>query len=228
MLDAESETQSTPDVDRELTSSGKKSIAAIALMVFLQLPIAAHLISGDGITAQIGREAVYWGFTVVLISYIHFVERRPLTSVRLFKPTWKSLLYGIAAGAIMIAGMALIYLFVFPLLGVSPVESGMTAVKAQPIWFRLLLVLRAGVFEELYFRGFMIERLTEIFGVRWIAAGISLAAFTFAHLAYWGWPHLIIAGFGGAVLTGLYLLRCDLSCNIFAHLLTDAVGFLVG
>jgi len=197
MLIEKSEAQSTPNVNEELAGSWKRSITAITLMIFLLLPIANHLSPGDGIEAQVGREAVYWAFTAILVCYIRLVERRPLSSVGLCRPTRKSLVYGIVGAVTMIAGMALIYLVVFPLLGVSQVESRMATVKALPIWFRLLLVVRAAVFEELYFRGFMIERLTEIFRVRWVAATISLTAFTFAHLGYWGWSHLIIAGFGG-------------------------------
>jgi len=45
---------------------------------------------------------------------------------------------------------------------------------------------------------------------------------------YWGWTHLIVAGYGGLVLTALYLLRRDLAANMLAHWLTDAVGFLLG
>ena len=85
---------------------------------------------------------------------------------------------------------------------------------------------RAVVYEEIFYRGFAIERLTELTRLRWLAELISFTAFTFAHLSYWGWAHLMVAAFGGAVLTALYLLRRDLSANILAHFLTDGVGFL--
>jgi uncharacterized protein len=74
----------------------------------------------------------------------------------------------------------------------------------------------------------VIERLAELTRLRWLAALISLTAFTFAHLGGWGWAHLVVAAFGGAVLTGLYLVRRDLASNMVAHFLTDGVGFLVG
>ena len=60
-----------------------------------------------------------------------------------------------------------------------------------------------------------------------IAAAIAWAAFTVAHLSYWGWAQLIVAGFAGLVLTALYLWRRDLPCNMLAHFLTDGVGFLL-
>ena len=74
----------------------------------------------------------------------------------------------------------------------------------------------------------MIERLREITGSRWLAATVSCLAFTLAHLNYWGWAHLLVAGFGGVILTGLYLVRRDLGCNMVAHLATDAIGLFAG
>jgi uncharacterized protein len=74
----------------------------------------------------------------------------------------------------------------------------------------------------------MIERLTELTRLRWLGALVSLVAFTLAHVNGWGWAHLLVAGFGGIVLTMLYLIRKDLACNMLAHFLTDAVAFLVG
>ena len=128
----------------------------------------------------------------------------------------------------MVAGMAFIYLVIFPALGLSPVEPGTVAIKALPFWLRVLIVVRAAVFEEIFFRGFMIERLAEIFRSRSGAAAVSFSIFTFLHLGYWGWAHLLIAGFGGIILTALYLWRRDLTANMIAHFLTDAVGFLLG
>jgi membrane protease YdiL (CAAX protease family) len=84
------------------------------------------------------------------------------------------------------------------------------------------------VFEEIFYRGFVIERLNELTRLRWLAALISLTAFTLAHLNGWGWAHLMIAGFGGMVLTALYVFRRDLASSVLAHFLTDAGGFLLG
>jgi membrane protease YdiL (CAAX protease family) len=128
----------------------------------------------------------------------------------------------------MVAGMAGIYMVIFPALGLSANESMTASIQSMPFWFRIFLILRAAVFEELFYRGFMIERLTELTRLRWLAALVSLGAFTLAHVNGWGWAHLMIAGFGGIVLTTLYLVRRDLACNMLAHFLTDAVAFLVG
>ena len=185
------------------------------------------VVSSTAFGAQLGREGVFWISTIVLIAFVIQVERRPLRSIGLQSFRWISILIGVGGAAIMVAGMAVIYLAVFPALSLS--DTGQTtAILSTPLWFRIALITRAAIFEEIFFRGFMIERIGEMMGSKWIAAGLSLAAFTFAHLGGWGWAHLIVAGFGGLVLTGLYLWRRDLLTNMIAHFLTDAIGFLVG
>jgi uncharacterized protein len=200
----------------------------ISILVIFQLPLGRYLAPGNTFGAQVGGEGVFWGLTLLLVSYVLYIERRPLSSIGLIQPTWKTFAFGVAGAFGMVAGMAFIYLILFPMLGLSANEPTMIAVKAMPLWFRALLILRAAVFEEIYYRGFMIERLAEITRLRWLAALISLTSFTFAHVSGWGWAHLMVAAFGGAILTGLYLLRRDLASNMVAHFLTDGVGFLLG
>lgn len=196
-------------------------------MIALSLPISG-LVPGDNLAAQVGREAVFWTLTLLLLAYVRFVERRPMSSVGLRRPGWKTVLFGLVGACVMVTGMAAIYMVIFPALGLSMNEATAVAVRSTPFWFRVVLILRAAVFEEILYRGFMIERLTELTRVRWLAALISVAAFTLAHLGGWGWPHLMIAGFGGIVLTALYLFRGELVATMTAHFLTDAVGFLLG
>jgi membrane protease YdiL (CAAX protease family) len=89
-------------------------------------------------------------------------------------------------------------------------------------------VLRAGVSEEVLFRGYPIERLQEWSGSRALAAIVPLIAFTLAHVGPWGWSHLLVAAFGGAMLTVLYLWRRNLWASMLAHCLIDGVAVLGG
>ena len=198
----------------------------LTVLILLQLPWP-RLIPGEDISAQAMRELVLWLMATLLLLYVLRVERRPLQSIGLRTPDWRTLIWGVGGAAAMVAGMALIYLVVFPAMGVAE-EEQLGELQSLPLWFRVGLVTRAAVFEELYYRGFAIERITELTGRRWVAALASLLLFTLAHLGYWGWAHLLVAGFGGLVLTVLYLLRRDLGAAMLAHWLTDAVGFLLG
>jgi membrane protease YdiL (CAAX protease family) len=57
---------------------------------------------------------------------------------------------------------------------------------------------------------------------------VPLVSFMLAHVGPWGWSHAIVAGFGGAMLAGLYLWRRNLWVSILAHCLIDGVGVLAG
>lgn len=208
-------------------STRKHRVAGLLIMIVFSLPVAGWLCPGKTFAAQLGREGIYWLYALAVIGFVRIVEKRPVSSIGLSRPTWKTAVLGIVGAVAMVAGMAAIYLVVFPALGFSANEPATAAIQAMPFWFRVLLILRAAVLEETFYRGFMIERLTELTGLRWLAALVSLGDFTLAHLSGWGAAHLMIAGFGGLVLTVLYVVRKDLSCNMLAHFLTDAVGFLV-
>lgn len=210
-------------------SSRSVTVATILLLIIFQLPIVGWLVPGSSFRALVGGECVYWAIAGILVGYVLFIERRPLSSIGLKRPTWKNAAFGLAGAAVMIGGAVLLYAIVFPALGLqlNQAAAGLSALQSMPRWFQVLLAARAAVFEEIFYRGFAIERISEITGLRWLAALISLAAFTYAHLSYWGWIQLIVVAFQGAVLTGLYLLRRDLSATMVAHFVTDIASFLL-
>jgi uncharacterized protein len=184
-------------------------------------------VRGESLAAQGGRECIFWALTLILVAYILLIERRPISSIGLKWPTWKSVAFGLISAFVMVGGSVIIYLVAFPALGLQANEGGLQVLQSMPLWFQTALIVRAAVFEEIYYRGFAIERLMEISGFRWIASLISLAAFTLAHLSYWGWASLIAVAFEGAILTSLYLFRRDLTSNMIAHFVANAASFLL-
>jgi len=199
----------------------------LLVLVLLLLPLPAWLFPGSVATAQLERECMFWIMTAALVGWIHFAERRSLRSIGLRRPDRASLVWGVIGTAITIGGLAFIYLAIFPAIGETESNTQLGTFRARPFGLRAAMVLRAALFEEFFYRGFMIERLADITGFWWLAALISLAAFTLGHLAGWGFGHLLVAGFGGSVLTILYLWRRDLSATIVAHFLTDGIGLLL-
>jgi membrane protease YdiL (CAAX protease family) len=103
----------------------------------------------------------------------------------------------------------------------------LATVTAAPLWFRLLTVTRAAVVEETAFRGYGIERLREWTGSLLLAGLVTWILFTLAHLSSWGWGQVIIAAYGGFILTGLYLWRRNLWANMICHWLTDGSAFIL-
>jgi uncharacterized protein len=204
-------------------------IIVIGLLIAVglpEIPINGLVASRTTMTGHLEREAFFWIVTAVLVGYILLVERRSLASIGLKRPTWKSLVIGVAAGVLLVAGFMVIFTIVMPALHLKMNTSAMAGLMHTPLWFRILLVLRAAVFEEIAYRGYSIERTQELTGSRVFAFLFSVAAFTYAHAGYWGWASLLIPAFGGIVLAALYLWRRDLSCNMIAHFIADGAGFL--
>lgn len=197
--------------------------AALGLIIVFALPIAGWIVPGETLAATIAREAIYWAMAAAIVAFVVVIERRPLASIGLVAPRGSTVLYGVAGGVVALGGLALLYYFVLPMLG-SNLDAKLGAVTHWPFALRVEIVVRAAVFEELLYRGFMIERLTEMLRVRWATALISLVAFAAGHLSFWGWGSLLTAGWGGLVLTVLYLWRRDLGANMVAHALTDAIA----
>src|SRR5437016_14047024 len=86
-----------------------------------------------------------------------------------------------------------------------------------------MIVLRAGVVEELFYRGYAIERLRMIgLGPFW-SVTIPLVLFSLGHWSG-GAANILIAFAAGIILTGFYLLRSDLEANLLGPCLKDSVA----
>jgi membrane protease YdiL (CAAX protease family) len=68
--------------------------------------------------------------------------------------------------------------------------------------------------------------IQELTGSRHKAIVVSWAIFTVEHVGIWGWGHLLVAGFGGALLTALFIWRSNLWVSILAHAIIDGVAVL--
>jgi membrane protease YdiL (CAAX protease family) len=175
----------------------------------------------------LGREALWWALVVVVLLYVLLIEREPLSSMGFRRFGIRGVLTAVPAGILMVVGIVLIFTVVFPALHSRMNTGVMNRLLATPFWYRFLVVTRAAIAEETLFRGYPIERLEELTASRTVAGFVSWAVFTLAHLSAWGWAHLIVAGFGGAVLTLVYLWRRNLWLNMIAHWIADAAGFLL-
>ena len=178
----------------------------------------------------VGYEIVWWTLVASLLVYIRWVERRPLTSIGFRKPGVWGILIGIAAGVVILVGLVGIYYVIFPALHFKEdpqVTQVMNQMLAKPRWWRLTLILRGAIAEEILFRGYAIERLRDLTGSVGIAGILSCIVFALEHLGFWSWGHVLIAGFAGIILTLLYIWHRNLWVNMIAHFVPDAVGFLL-
>jgi uncharacterized protein len=172
-----------------------------------------------GIGLALVREASMFAAAGGLIRLVRRREGRPLSLIGIgTSPLWKSLVWGaVIAIACMIpaAGLA-------ALTGYGHGAPSQAFAKL-PLWVVFIVVVRAGVVEELFYRGYAIERLRALgFGsiASWV---IPLAIFSAAHWTG-GAANILIALVLGAILTAFYEWRRDLVSNMFGHFLVDFVA----
>ena len=170
-------------------------------------------------------EAFWWGLAAVLLVWVLKVERRPLATLGLGRMSWRSLVLGLGVALLTIVCTALTVKLVFPLLGLPFNQPALQRVTDLPFALQALLALRAGVVEELIYRGYILGRGSELLRYQWLAFALSVVVFTLAHLASWGAAHLILVVMAASILGLLFVWRRDLGCNMLAHGLTDLLLF---
>jgi membrane protease YdiL (CAAX protease family) len=171
------------------------------------------------VTSALGKESLFWACAIVVLVIVCRVERLPLTSIGIGTSTWtKSILWGFV--------LTLICLVIGGTLAALTHYGGGRAADAfskLPLGLITLIVFRAGVVEELLYRGYAIERLTALGLHRYFAAGIPLLIFAVGHWTG-GWANIVIALALGAFLSAFYLWRRDLIANIIGHFMVDFIA----
>ena len=205
--------------------STARTWAALAFCLFIILPIRLFInrispqptVFGDGL-----REALILGCAGGLLLYVHFGEKLPFTSIGIGTSVWwKSALWGMATAAVcLVAAGGIMYLTKF--------DGGPHAhdFEKLPLWLVTVIVFRAGFVEELFYRGFPIERLQSLGWPRAASALVPLVIFAAMH--YTGGPVNILMSFTlGGILAAFYLWRRDLVANIIGHFLVDFIANVV-
>jgi uncharacterized protein len=195
----------------------------ISLFGFIGLRFAFRaLTTRPSIIADVCKELAIWGLAALLILLVRYGERLPLSSIGLGVAPWRQSL----RQGCMLTGLCGITAWIvvhFTGYGHGP---GSAEDNKVPIWLYTLMVIRAGVVEELFFRGYAIERLEAIGCGRILSATIPLAIFAATHWTG-GVPNVIIAFALGGVVTLFYLWRRDLVANMIGHGLSDFLGLVL-
>lgn len=170
------------------------------------------------------RELAILALTGFLLWLVVKKEALPLTSIGLaFDRPLRALLFGIGYTVLFFALLVGV-LAVYQAMGIRYGE-GASIAHALPV--ALLTVIRAGVSEEIFYRGYLLERMESLSGSKWAAGAISVVAFAGFHYSQ-GWPGIVIAGVLGAAMTGLYWWKRALLPLIIAHFMVDFIPNVLG
>jgi CAAX protease family protein len=193
---------------------------AIALFAMLAIrQVIAFFVPETTFTSALLKESLIWVSALALIVIIRRGERLPMRSIGLGTTRWwKSILWGFIIA--IVSAVALLALAHLTGYGHGP---GSAAFEKLPLWLITAIVFRAGVVEELFYRGYAIERLQMIGLGRFWSVAVPLVIFSLGHWSG-GAANILIAFAAGLILTGFYLWRRDLVANMIGHSLVDFVA----
>jgi uncharacterized protein len=206
-------------------------LGLILVYPLLSVPIQAvtpSLIPKFGATeARVLTEAAIWLYGAIVLSIALFWEGRTLASIGLRRPNLASLGFGILGAVAMFGAGALAAYVVYNVLHqTSHANEQAAAIVGGSIVYALCISVRAGVIEEIFYRGLAIEQLTVFTGYRWISAFFATAVFVGMHALHFDLIQLVPIGAVAIVLAVLYLWRRDLWANILAHIVVDGSGLV--
>ncbi len=169
---------------------------------------------------------ILWVLVALVGFIIFFGENESLISIGFKKLTYETFLIGFIGGIGSMVIMGLSH-FIFKKIGPNKTENTYGELTKLSNNHRVLIVLTAAVVEEILYRGYAIERLSLFTNHIWFAGIISTLFFTAAHVFRWSLRHLIPVFLTGLFLAFLYILEKDIIACIIAHLIVDAVAFIL-
>lgn len=169
---------------------------------------------------MMARELLIFGLVGFLCFFIIPKEKLQLISIGLHHKHWgKSILWAIGLALfLLVALFACIELC--KAFGLTFVSQNSWARLSKPVV--AFITLRAGVAEEVFCRGYLLERLTSITGKKWLALCLSVIPFGLLHYSQ-GPAGIITTMVGGLILSLFYFWKKDLKANIIAHFLVDFI-----
>lgn len=161
-----------------------------------------------------------WFGAALLLVVVVAVERRGLGSLLIRRPTSRDIEWVLYAfGAVMS------WAWLIGLIAPQRNNDGIETVIALGVVGVLALIVTAAVTEEIVYRGFLAERLGELFGggqaARWFGAATSLAIFVLPHLVFFGQSWLLHQLPGAAAIAAIALVRRNLPAAMLLHLLIN-------
>jgi membrane protease YdiL (CAAX protease family) len=219
-------------MDNGTTAAGaSKSWIGLGLIIsLLAVPLlaaATRAVFGPP-TAPIAmmRELTIFALALLLIWIVRSKERQPLSSVGFVPAPAGRIALWTLIGLVGCAVALAIGLLAVNVLGLRFGSAPGSVPVKLPMWVTIVVVLRAGIVEELFYRGYAIGRLQQLFGNKVVAILLPLLIFAASHYTQ-GAGGMLVTLLMGSALTALYLWKRNLWVVIFCHFLLDFIPNVV-
>ncbi len=201
----------------------KSWVALAAFLPLTTLPIASW-VAPDGAVSDLVAYVKWLGTAAAILVWVTLVEKRPLGSLGIRRPGWDTFGWALVMTTALVASMVLSYALILPALDLELNRAATKSITDLSVAGQIALFVRAGITEEIIFRGYPIERFQELTRSKWIAAIVPGVLFVAGHY-WWGAAQMIVVAFGTVIFTLFYVWRRDLICCMIAHVSADLIGF---
>ena len=199
------------------------------LFIALALPVVMALLklkfSGNLIADAVVKECIIWGLFGLLLLSAKYREGEPIRFTTNNMSPWATVgLSLIIVLTFFVFSMFYggIYMLIFKH---HPAPEALTGkIKQYPMWLKLIIVIRAGIVEETFFRAYGMSRIKQLTNSNFLAFVIPLVFFAAGHYAYGTLNHVVGTFFIGAILAMYYLQKKNLVANIIGHSLFDLIA----
>ena len=169
---------------------------------------------------MIAKELLIFGMVGFLLFYIIPREKLTIDSIGLHNRHWKKSLFLAAVVFVVCIAAMLICVEFSKLMGWKFGESKSFDLLSKPVI--AFITIRAGVAEEIFMRGFLLERFKALTGKKWLAFLLSTIPFGLLHYPQ-GYAGILISTVAGGVFALFYFWKKDLKSNIIAHFMIDFI-----
>jgi len=207
----------------------RKYYKYIGLFLALVAPFALAAVRPGGFTVggSVVKECLYWSLFAIFLLVVKYGEREAIAPLTNNGGLLRTALLSVAVTfSLLLAAIAYRLGYHMVVRSLPPHEAVMDKLVNYPVWLKAMMVIRAGVIEETFFRAYAMSRLQQLTGNKYIAFIVPLVLFSAGHYSYGTVNHILGALVLGIVLATFYSRTRNLLANIIGHTLFDALGLV--
>ena len=165
-------------------------------------------------------------FLTLLFYWIPKVERNNIESIGFRKFRWRYLWLGVVVYlGVLIASIG--SGFALESIGLEPIRSLQSMINQYSPLTLVGLFLTGTVVEEVFYRGYLIERIKFLTGKYWLAGIVSWLVFTLVHIKFFGLGPTLDVSVLSAALVMIYLKEKSIWPCIVIHGLNGLFVYLI-
>ena len=219
--------QNGKNIDTKLPKKWTYAVG-LAIVFGVEFVLRDFLLPENADNVSIGLALVgeWVALSFLVFVWIPKVERKNMASIGLGKFKRRHLVWGVLVYLLVLVP-SFISGFVLQSVGLPSLRSLQPLIKGYGFVTLFGLFLTGTFLEEVFYRGYLIERMTVLTRHRWVAAFVSWLLFTLVHLKFFGLGPTIDTSVISAALVLLYLKEKSIWPCIVVHGINDALAFLI-